>query len=374
MARYYADLARGFPAGSFLVSTTKAEGTAGAPPDDIPVRREPFPLSRAHRFTSLWRWQRDLDRWIRSERPDILVCGNIRPLGPICVRLARKAGLPCYVIVHGNDLLAAHRRWSGFRSPAWNAVFGGVRRWIANSEAIRRIGIDELGLSEARSAVVRPEVDTNHIRPAAPGEKAALRTSLGIAPDERVVVFVGRLVTRKGLDRLIEALAARVDSVPWRLVVAGYGDPAPYEAMARRAGIAERILFRVGVSDAELLRIVRLADLAAMPSRTIADRGDIEGFGIVYLEAAASGIPVVAGNSGGVVEAVEDGVTGFLVDGNDAGAIGAALDRLLRNPDLAQSMGRRARERVVAHFGPGSAAARFREIIEADRRESPLRA
>jgi phosphatidylinositol alpha-1,6-mannosyltransferase len=368
MARYYADLARGFPAGSFLVSTTREEGTAAAAPDDVPVRREPFPLSRAHRLTSLLRWQRDLDLWMKVEKPDVLLCGNLRPLGPVCVRLARKSGVPCHVIVHGNDLLAARRRWSGLRSSNWNTVFGGVERWIANSEAIRRIGVDRLGLPEARSAVVHPEVDTDHIRPATEGEKAALRSSLGIASDECVIVFVGRLVTRKGLDRLIEALANDPPARPWRLVVVGYGDPSAYREMAEKGGIAQRVMFRGGVSDAELLRILRMADVAAMPSRTIPDRDDIEGFGIVYLEAAAAGIPVVAGDSGGVVEAVEDGVTGFVIRGDDSLAIRSALDRLLGNPGLAESMGRAARDRAVARYGPGSSAKRLRKILEEEQK------
>jgi phosphatidylinositol alpha-1,6-mannosyltransferase len=366
MARYYADLAAGFPEGSCVVSTTRPEGPAGPPPAGVLIHHEPFSMAHAHRMTSLWRWGRDLERLIAEERPHVVICGNIRPLGPLCARIAERTGRPYYVIIHGNDLLAARRRWSGLRSGTWSRVFGGARRWIANSEAVRKIGIDDLGLSETRSAVVPPEVDTSRFRPAAGAERHALRSSLGVAPGERLLVHIGRLVARKGLDHLLEALQGFSGRERWRLVVAGFGDSSPYEASARALGIADRVTFRVGVPSEDLVALLQSADLVVLPSRTIPERGDIEGFGIVFLEAAACGVPVVAGNSGGVVEAVEDGVTGLIVDGNDVPAIRSAMERLLADDDLRARMGGAARARAEKQFGPGRAAARLGEVIAED--------
>jgi phosphatidylinositol alpha-1,6-mannosyltransferase len=124
------------------------------------------------------------------------------------------------------------------------------------------------------------------------------------------------------------------------------------------------VTFAGFVPEEELPGCYAAADLFVMVSRELASRGDVEGFGIVYLEASAAGRPVVAGRSGGVEDAVEDGVSGILVDPEDPGALVEALTRLLRDPDLRRRMARAGRERVVTQFSRESGAAAFTEVID----------
>lgn len=363
MARYYGDLAAGFDAGEIRVSTVAAQGAAAPPAAHLRVERVDFPLERAHRPLELWRWERQVARLAADFRPTEIVCGNLRPLGPLCRRVAGRLGVPYDAVVHGNDLLATHRRWSGWRRGLWQRVLGDARRWVANSRAVQTLGVTECGLPPERGAIVRPEVDTRRFRPPAPAETAAARTAFGL-PGGPLALFVGRLVERKGLDRLIGALAR----VPvGALVVAGYGDVAPFRALAARLGVAARVHFVGAVDDARLPALYQAADLLAMPSRTILARGDLEGFGIVYLEAAASGRPALAGRSGGAPEAVLDGITGRVVDGDDETEVAAALGHLLGDAAERARLGGAARARIEREFGPGSMARRYRSLPDEPR-------
>lgn len=363
MARYYGDLAAGFDAGEIRVSTVAAQGAAAGPAAHLQLARLDFPLDRAHRPLELWRWERQLARLAADFRPTAIVCGNLRPLGPLCRRVAGRLGVPYDVVVHGNDLLATHRRWSGWRRGLWQRVLGDARRWVANSRAVQALGVAECGLPPERGAIVPPEVDTRRFRPPTSAEAAAARAAFGL-PEGPLALFVGRLVERKGLDRLIGALA-RVPA--GALAVAGYGDAAPYHALAVRHGVAGRVHFLGAVDDARLPALYQAADLVAMPSRTIAARGDLEGFGIVYLEAAASGRPALAGRSGGAPEAVLEGITGRVVDGDDEPGVAAALGRLLGDPAERARLGGAARARVEREFGPGSMARRYRSLPDESR-------
>lgn len=358
MARYYGDLAAGFAPEEIRVCTVTDAGAAAPPAAQLTVARMDFPLARAHRPLELWRWERRVRGEAAAFRATAIVCGNLRPLGPLCRRVAARLDVPYDVVVHGNDLLATHRRWSGWRRGMWRSVMGDARRWVANSQAVRALGLDPCGLSAAHAAVVPPEVDTRRFHPPTPEEAAAARAAYGL-PAGPLALFVGRLVERKGLDRLIAALPRVPEGT---LAVAGYGDATPYRAQAERAGVAARVRFLGAVDDTRLPALYQAADLVAMPSRTIAARGDLEGFGIVYLEAAASGRAALAGRSGGAPEAVQDGVTGRVVDGDDETAVATALTELLADPAGLARMGAAARARVEREFGPGSMARRYRDL------------
>ncbi|MBJ7341164.1 glycosyltransferase family 4 protein [Mycolicibacterium sp.] len=195
-----------------------------------------------------------------------------------------------------------------------------------------------------------PGVDTERFEPNSVA-RAEMRARYGLG-DRPVVVCVSRLVPRKGQDMLIRALPAirqRVSGTA--LVIVGGG---PYRDDLRRLahgfGVAEHVVFTDGVPAAELPAHHAMADVFAMPCRTRGSGLDVEGLGIVYLEASAMGVPVVAGNSGGAPESVVDGETGLVVDGWDVGAITAAVGDLLADPHRAAVMGRAGREWVVDNW------------------------
>ncbi|MCV7281490.1 glycosyltransferase family 4 protein [Mycolicibacterium flavescens] len=192
-----------------------------------------------------------------------------------------------------------------------------------------------------------PGVDTDRF---APNEvaRAELRARyrLGNRP---VVVCVSRLVPRKGQDMLIRALPAIRQRVHGAALVIVGGGPyrSSLQRLAHSFGVAEHVVFTDGVPGGELPAHHAMADVFAMPCRTRGAGLDVEGLGIVFLEASASGVPVVAGRSGGAPETVRHGETGLVVDGWDVGAIAASVSELLADPDRAGRMGQAGRRWVV---------------------------
>ena len=251
------------------------------------------------------------------------------------------------VFVHGMELGV---RPGSIRDRAMRFVFARSRCVIANSAFVAG-RVRALGLAR-EPVVVWPGVDERTI----PRTRAPVPT----------IVFVGRLVARKGVDRLIEALALmpRRDIV---LHVVGDGiQRRALEVLALRLGVRERVIFSGAVDDAARDRALGEAWCFAMPSR--ADGGDVEGFGIVYLEAAMAGIPVIGGRGSGAEEAIAHGETGLLVDGRDATALAEALESIVGDRERAEAMGAAGRERALNAFswrGNARAIAHQLELAEA---------
>ncbi|KUI40147.1 glycosyltransferase family 4 protein [Mycobacterium sp. GA-2829] len=208
-----------------------------------------------------------------------------------------------------------------------------------------------------------PGVDTDRFAPDA-AARAELRSRYGLG-DRPVVLCLSRLVPRKGQDMLIKALPAIRRRVPGTvLLIVGGG---PYRDALRRLahehGVADDVRFTGGVPSGELPAHHALADVFAMPCRTRGAGLDVEGLGIVYLEASASGVPVVAGRSGGAPETVRDGETGIVVDGTDVDAIGTAVGDLLADPVRAAAMGAAGRQWTLQNWQWPTRAARLAELL-----------
>jgi phosphatidylinositol alpha-1,6-mannosyltransferase len=208
-----------------------------------------------------------------------------------------------------------------------------------------------------------PGVDTDRFRPD-PTSRAELRTRLRLG-QRPTVVCLSRLVPRKGQDMLIRALPAvrqRVDGAA--LVIVGGG---PYletlRGLAERLRVSEHVTFTGGIPAADLPAYHAMADVFAMPCRTRGAGLDVEGLGIVFLEASATGVPVIAGYSGGAPETVQHNKTGLLVDGRSVNQIADAVTELLADPDRAATMGAAGREWVTAHWRWDALAARLSELV-----------
>jgi phosphatidylinositol alpha-1,6-mannosyltransferase len=199
---------------------------------------------------------------------------------------------------------------------------------------------------------VPPGVDLDRFRPLSDEEKAKARATWGLPPQGPLVVSISRLVPRKGMDVLITAAAALAPSFPGLTVaIAGDGrDRERLRGLVQRTGAPVRLLGRI--TDEDLPLLYGAGDVFAMACRNRWFDLEQEGFGIVFLEAAAAGVPQVAGRSGGADEAVVDGQTGLVVaDPGDPGAVAHALRRLLGDDDRRRAMGRAARQRVEESFG-----------------------
>jgi phosphatidylinositol alpha-1,6-mannosyltransferase len=212
--------------------------------------------------------------------------------------------------------------------------------------------------------VIAPSVDPSEFSAGSTDavSAAALRAELtGGGP---LLLTVGRLAeTHKGFDRASEALPAILAGAPdAHLVIAGPGDPAALAALAERLGVRHRVHFLGLVSRDRLLTLYAACDLFLLPGREVG--GSAEGFGIVFLEAALAGKPSVAGRVGGAREAVSDGQTGLLVDGNSAAEVASAVLALLLEPARRERLGHAARQRALSEFDGTRQRAQFAALLD----------
>ena len=234
--------------------------------------------------------------------------------------------------------------------------------WIlSNSDHTRETLINLLGVKPERIVVAYPTVDENRFRPGLPADD--LRDCIGLAENSKFILSVGRLQRRKGFDNVVRVLPELVDrGVDVHYALIGIGDDVDYlEGLARDLGISDRVHLLGHVSYEDLPRWYNACDVFAMPNRDI--NGDTEGFGLVFLEAAASGKPVVAGQAGGTGSAVVDGVTGLRIDGESIDAIANSLQRLLCDPREAAALGDNARQRVLDNFTHKRRVDQLRELV-----------
>lgn len=337
--QYVYNLVRSLPPERVTVLAPRWEGWRGFD------RAQPF---RVQRFptTALWPTRELAARarsLVRETGAEVVLFGHALPLALLGPGLARR-GTPYVAASHGVE------HWATL-TPGAHAVLR-----VATSRASRILAISGYTGRVVRAAVpdgvplsvLPPGVDPERFHPEADAE--ALRRRLGLL-DRPLVVCVSRLVRRKGQDVLIRALPAILRRVPGaRLLIVGDGpDRGRMEALAARAP-AGSVVFGGEVAHDELPAYHAAADVFAMPCRSRLAGLEVEGFGMVFLEAAAAGRPSVAGDSGGAAEAVVDGETGLVVDGRHPGAVAEAVSALLADPVRAAAMGKAGRARVERNF------------------------
>ncbi|MGP3988539.1 glycosyltransferase family 4 protein [Streptomyces sp. 3N207] len=226
----------------------------------------------------------------------------------------------------------------------------------------RRIAAALTPEAAARMVQLPPGVDEKTFNPGSGGDKVRARLGLTERP---VVVCVSRLVRRKGQDTLIEAMPRVLEAVPDAVLLIVGGGPyrADLEKLAASRGLTDAVRFTGPVSWEELPAHFGAGDVFAMPCRTRRGGLDVEGLGIVYLEASATGLPVVAGDSGGAPDAVLNGETGWVVPGGNPAETADRLTELLRDPELRTRMGTRGREWVEERWRWDLLAERLRELL-----------
>jgi phosphatidylinositol alpha-1,6-mannosyltransferase len=272
-------------------------------------------------------------------------------------------GLPYAVVLHGSELLG--RIPTGGSQAMGEVVKRAIHVIAAGNypaKEARRVGGDRT----PPITVIPPGVDTERFRPAADdAERERTRQRFGIARDAQLVVGVSRLVMRKGFDVLIDAAARLLPTHPDLHVAIG-GSGRDRDRLQKRIQDTKAPASLLGrVADDDLPKLYAAADVFAMCCRTRWAGLEPEGFGIVFLEAAACGVPQLAGDSGGAADAVADGETGVVVDHpRDADAVAAALRDLLDDPARRVALGRRSRERAVADFTYDHLAARLATLLD----------
>lgn len=305
------------------------------------------------------------------ERPQVVQLATAAE-GYVALQLHRWLRLPYVVYAHGNEILdAANSTWDKPRLSLRRAA-----RVLANSQFTADLVV-KAGVDSQRIVVLHPGCDVEWYQPREVSAESRLRILRGHT-NARVILSVGNLVQRKGNDMVIRALRAVLHDVPNALyLIAGDG---PYrselESIALQAGVGDRVIFAGSIPDEQLPEIYSLADVFVLPSRMRLESSDVEGFGMVFLEANACGKPVIGGRCGGIPDAIADGSTGFLVDPLDPREIAGSIVRLLDNPELGRQMGLQGRQRVVRDFAWNHFARRLRAILnsmisDGDWREAP---
>lgn len=268
------------------------------------------------------------------------VCiGSLDGLGWLVEPVRRRLGLPVILFTHGEEISQA--AYSDKAEDARRTALNAADAVIAVSRFTAGLISEKYAVPPRRVHLLSNGVDFDRFATPARGDVRA-RFNLGTGP---LVLSLGRLVRRKGFDRLLEAWPVVRGAVPGAvLAVAGEGPLGPelagHAAMPELAG---SVRFLGKVPDDVVPALMQAADLFAMPNRTMPD-GDTEGFGLVFLEAAAAGTPSVAGNAGGAPDAVRHLETGLLVDGNSPTDIATAIVRILGDADIRASMGKAARD------------------------------
>jgi phosphatidyl-myo-inositol dimannoside synthase len=335
---YLFELWRRLPPGETTVFTTNyADDKAWDA-----VRRFKVVRARESQFFPTPSLAKRIDSLARDVGADVIFLDPWLPLGQLGPRLR---AAPYVVVVHGAEVTVPGRL------PASRALGARVLHRAAGVVAASEYSAREAVRAARRKlpgVVVPPGVDVDRFRPIDAAESLAVRKAFGLDDERPLVVGMSRLVPRKGFDVLIDAVAGLPDT---QLAIAGGGrDRRRLEARAAKRGLEPRARFLGRVPDAVLAPLLGSADLFAMPCRDRWLGLEAEGFGIVFLEAAAAGVPVVAGRSGGSHEAVVDGATGFVVDGRSAREVRGAIARLVDDAELRAQMGNAARVRAVSEF------------------------
>jgi len=358
IARFHGELVRHYPAGELFVSTPQDPDAAevdaqfGGVVDRLPISRR---VTKS--LPGLLFWSRHASALARRSGARFLYCGNIKPAGYPARWVHERTGIPYCVFLYGADLLSEQHKYHGsvLKRRTARAILGGAAALVAISTWTRDLALTvlgELGLDGhgQRLRVVHLGTDPERFRPGI--DARALRERLGLEDGgARWLLTVARLEMHKGVDTVLGALPAILERAPdVRYAVAGRGPARErLEKLAHKIGVADKVRFLGEVGEHDLPALYNLASVYVGASRR-ADRISVEGFGISLVEASACGLPVVAGNSGGVADAVRNGETGLLVEPEDGAAVTEAVCRLLADEPLAQRLAAAGRQEVERYY------------------------
>ena len=278
---------------------------------------------------------------IKKEKIEQIIISHILPMGYLALILK----LPYIVILHGYDIMNAQK--SSWKKYWAIKILAQAKHIIVNSHHTQNQVLN-LGINQNKITIVypcpniKPEQLNEH-------EKQTIKNELDLH-HKKILLSVGRLVTRKGFDKVIQALPEIIKQIPNLVyIIVGIGsDKDRLEKLAESLKIRGNLIIAEDIPNSNLSSFYDLADIFIMPARQINE--DVEGFGIVYLEANLFSKPVIAGKSGGVEDAVIDGQTGILVNPESVQEITQAILKLFNDLELANKLGVQGKERVLNEF------------------------
>jgi len=289
---------------------------------------------------------------LERESFDIVNTWFAIPSGPTGTRLAKQARLPHVLTMAGGDIYDPSKWYTPDKNPLLAQV---VKRVLSEADAHVAVSTDLARRAKDIYGFDRP-IEVISLGAIAGTVEAVPRAQLGLADDAVYMITVGRLVRRKNLARLLDAMA-QVRHPKLHLLIVGDGpEKANLAAQAQQLGMADRVHLKGFVSEVDKLRLLQAADIFTLPSLH-------EAFGIVYIEGMLAGLPVIAAKPGGQEDFLSDGVTGYLVDREDTAALRDAIQRLADDPQKRRAMGQAARDQAQT-FTPARTAARYEALFE----------
>lgn len=348
VANYWANLNRYFPSDNFVVLTQEYDNSL-----DFDMTQS-YLIYRKNLFSkSRWLWPKWLPllwetiKLARQEKIKLLMCTHVLPVGTVCYIIKKLLRIPYVVSVHGLDISLSLN--SPRKKVLASKILRNAEKVIANSLATKEILMAN-DLCFGENVVIVYPCPNISFAPARETFLEKLKTDTRLI-DKKIILTVARLIERKGHDRVIQSLPKILETVPDAVyLIVGDGAQFRYlQELVELLKLQEKIFFYTDATDEELPGFYQMCDVFAMPVRKLSN-GDVEGFGIVYLEANSFGKPVVAGRTGGAVEAVEHGINGLLVDPESINDVADTIAKLLLNKELAISLGETGRKRVAEKF------------------------
>jgi phosphatidylinositol alpha-1,6-mannosyltransferase len=345
-----------------VLTGTKAANSS----TDLHVRRVPS-LFSGNRLVKAVAWVRTLPIILATERPDLILLGSVDDAN-LGLWLHDVMKFPFILFAYGNEVLTTI---DGSYEKGRTAFK--VANHVVTCSQYSASLTCKAGTPENRVSVLYPRCEPEIFRPFSVSADFR-REVLGDKPAEtKIILSVGNLVARKGHDVVIRSLKELTPKVPdlLYLIIGDGPHRTELQELARGLDVARSVKFVGRVPDGDLPLYYNVCDVFVMASRAQLDQSDVEGFGIVFLEANGCGKPVVGGRSGGVTEAVHEGVSGLLADPESPVDVANALARLLTDPDLAQRLGQQGRDRVIRDFGWDSYRESLLTIMSTARTEGP---
>jgi phosphatidylinositol alpha-1,6-mannosyltransferase len=365
-SRWFWELYRRLPAADFMVAAAEARGQsdidaqAAVHTVRLPLELPGWGLTPWSSLPARATLLRELRRIVSANDIGMIHCGRPLPEGVLGWALRLTSGVPYVCYVHGEEMNTA--RSSRELTLLARRVLADCEAVISNSENTRSILRGEWRVPAHKNLLLHPGVDAGYYVPAP--RDAEIRRALGWS-ERPVVLTVGRLQRRKGQDQLIRAVAQVVRrSVP-DVLYAIVGEGAERERLASligEQGLQDSVVLMGELDDRQLLHCYQQCDLFALPNREI--DGDIEGFGMVLLEAQACGKPVIAGASGGTSETMRVGESGLIVDCQDPIPLGELVAKLLQDPERLRRMGAAGRAWVASAFDWPALASEAQRLFE----------
>ncbi len=309
-----------------------------------------------------WRSARMVRRFIQQKNITELHCGRVLPEGVIAWLLNIFTGIPYVCYVHGEDLETA--KSSREQYFICGQVIKRAKMIVCNSQNSANIVAEFGDSAKAKARVMHPGVDKNIFFPAPVNQQT--KDALGWSK-RRVALTVGRLQARKGQDMMIKAVPKIVEKYPDFLyaIVGGGEQKQELLSLVADLNLTEHVMFMSEISDEQMIQCYQQCDVFILPNRTIGQ--DIEGFGMVLVEAQSCGKAVIAGDSGGTKETMLDGQTGYVIDATSVSTISAKVCAMLDDDDTLQSMGIAAREHVVANLDWTALSSQAKALFERSR-------